>query len=68
MRAVLVTVAAGWLYGLAFPPFAAYALAWIALAPLIVVARTRGARAAALCGVVYAVVRGVQSKREPEAD
>lgn len=56
MRAVLVTVAAGWLYGLAFPPFAAYALAWIALAPLIVVARTRGARAAALCGVVYAVV------------
>jgi hypothetical protein len=35
-----------------FPSVAAWALAWIALAPLIVVARTRGARAAALCGAL----------------
>ena len=56
MLAAFVTVAAGGLYGLAFPPLAAWWLAWIALAPLIVVARTRGARAAALCGALYAVV------------
>jgi len=38
----------------AFPPLAAWWIAWIALAPLIVVARTRGVRAAALCGALYA--------------
>jgi apolipoprotein N-acyltransferase len=56
VRAALVTVAAGWLYGLAFPPLAAWWVAWIALAPLIVVARTCGMRAAVLCGALYAVV------------
>ena len=55
MRAVLATLAAGWLYGLAFPPTAAWWAAWIALAPLIVVARGRGAWSAALAGALYAV-------------
>lgn len=55
MRPVLVALAAGWLYGLAFPPIAARWLAWIALAPLVVLARTRGVRAAAMAGALYAV-------------
>jgi apolipoprotein N-acyltransferase len=55
VRWALVTVAAGWLYGLAFPPTARWESAWLALAPLIVVARLRGARAAAGLGALYAV-------------
>ena len=56
MRAALVTVAAGWLYGLAFPPAAKWGTAWVAIAPLIVVSRLHGARAAAAFGALYAVV------------
>lgn len=50
-----MALAAGGLYGLAFPPAAAHWLAWIALAPLIVVARGRGVRAAATAGALYAI-------------
>src|SRR5262245_9289665 len=48
-------LAAGWVYGLAFPPTDVRGLAWIALVPLIVAARRRSVRTAAVLGAPYAI-------------
>lgn len=46
---------AGWLYGLAFPPVALRWVAWVALVPVVVVARGATVRRAALLGALFAV-------------
>src|SRR5262249_13150484 len=55
VRAAAVMLVAGWLYGLAFPPAALRWTAWIALVPLIVVARRHALRGAAALGALFAI-------------